>query len=142
MAYTTLQALTDRFGERLLIDQTDRATPAAGVIDTEVVDRALADTDAVIDGYLAGRYRLPMDVTPPLVADLAASIAIYKLHVYAPDPKIDEDYKQAMKMLGQIATGVVQLSVAGVEAPSSGGGQARIVDRERPFTAENLTGWI
>ena len=55
MTYATLDQLTDRYTERLLRQLTDRAAPPAGAIDAEVVDRALADTDAVIDGYLAGR---------------------------------------------------------------------------------------
>ena len=31
------------------------------------VDRAIADTDAVIDGYLAKRYALPLTPAQPLV---------------------------------------------------------------------------
>ena len=89
MPYTDLAKLTARFGDQLLLDLADR--DGSGAVDAGVVDGAIADTDAVIDGYLAGRYKLPLATTPPLLADLAAAIAIYKLHTYEPDTKIAED---------------------------------------------------
>ena len=69
MGYVTQQQLVDRFGERLLLQVADRADPPAGTINADVVARALADTDAMIDGYLAGRYILPLAATPPLLTD-------------------------------------------------------------------------
>lgn len=142
MAYTSLTDLTDRYGARLLISLTDRATPPAGEIDTDVIDEAQADTDALIDGYLANRYKLPMDVTPPLVADIAKAVAIYKLHVYSPDQKIKDDYEIALRQLREIGTGAIKLPVAGVEPEDTGGGGARMTDRERPFTETNMKGFI
>lgn len=142
MAYTDQTQLTDRFGEAFLIRLTDRAEPAAGAIDADVIARALADTDAMIDGYLAGRYALPLDTTPPLVADLALVIAIYKLHVYEPDQKIRADYEDALKQLREIASGTIKLNVAGLEPEGTGGTGARVTDRERPMTEANLKGFI
>ncbi len=121
MPYATLQHLTDRHGEGRLIALTDRGPVALGVIETTVVDRALADTDAVIDGYLAGRYALPLMATPALVADIAQAIALWKLHATEPEAKIKADYDAAMRSLREIAQGIVQLSVAGVEPAASGG---------------------
>lgn len=142
MSYATLQNLINRFGTRMLIDLTDRGEVALGVIDTDAVDRALADTDAMIDGYLAARYTLPVSSTPALLVDLAQQIAIYKLHVAAADPKIEEDYKQAIRTLRDISAGAVRLSIAGIEPQGTGGSGARITDRERPLTAVNLKGFI
>jgi phage gp36-like protein len=142
MSYATLQQLTDRFGERMLVALTDRAEVPTGAIDTAVVTRALTDTDALIDGYLMARYVLPLTETPPLVADLAQAIAIYKLHPYAPDPKIEADYKDALRMLQQIAAGTIRLSVAGLEPADQGGSGAMMTDRERDLTPDNMTGFI
>ena len=77
MPYNDLAKLTARFGEDLLLQLADR--DGSGAVDAGVVDGAIADTDAVIDGYLAGRYKLPLASTPPMLADLAAAITIYKL---------------------------------------------------------------
>ena len=142
MLYTTLQQLTDRFGARMLVALTDRAEVATGEIDESVVDRALADTDAMIDGFLAARYTLPLAETPGLLADIAQVIAIWKLHVAAPDPKIETDYKDALRMLRDLASGTVRLQVAGAEPAGTGGSGARITDRERPLTEANLKGFI
>lgn len=142
MSYATISMLTARYGERLLLQLTDRATPPAGAVDSAIVDAALGDTDAVIDGYLAGRYALPLSETPPLLADLAQAIAIYKLHSFLPDPKIDQDYKDAIAALDKIARGVVRLPLAGVEPQGTDLSGVVTTDRERPFSPENLKGFI
>ncbi|MBN8955725.1 MAG: DUF1320 domain-containing protein [Rhizobiales bacterium] len=142
MTYCTLAQLTDRYDERMLVELTDRASPPTGEIDTSVVDRALADTDATIDGYLAGRYQLPLAETPALLADLAQAIAIYKLHSRVADTKIEADYQQALKMLRDIASGVVRLNVAGVEPTGSGASGVQTNDRCREITPDNMKGFI
>ena len=142
MPYTSLAQLIDHYGERTLIGLSDRAEVPTGVVDTDVVDRALTDTDAVIDGYLKPRYQLPLSEEQPLIADLAQVIAYWKLHLYEPDPKAKKDYEDAMRMLRDISGGVVRLSAAGVEPSGAGGTGVRITDRERPMSADKMTGWI
>lgn len=142
MTYATQANLVERFGEAMLIALTDRAVVATGAVDAAVIARALTDTDALIDGYLATRYVLPLSEMPPLVLDLALQIAIYKLHINAPDEKISEDYKTALKMLEKIGNGAMRIQAAGVEPTSSNAQGVQIVDRERPFTAANMKGFI
>ncbi len=142
MAYTTEADLTDRYGERMLVLLTDRATPATGTIDSTVVDAAIAGTEAVINGYLASRYALPLSSVPALISEIAEAIAIWKMHLAAPDPKIEADYRTAMKLLSDIAAGTVRLEVAGVAAAETGGTGARLTDRDRPLTEDNLKGFI
>ena len=117
------------------------AASSTGRIDTDIVERALLDTDAAINARL-GRYQFPLSDVPELLVDLAQSIAIYKLHRFKPDPKIEADYAEAMRTLRDISTGVVTLSIAGAEVPGTAGNGVRITDRERPLTAENLKGFI
>lgn len=142
MTYASLQQLVTRFGEQMLVQLTDRANPPLGAIDAVLVAQALANTDAVIDGYLGTRYRLPLDPVPVQVADLALVIAIYKLHVFAPDPKIERDYDQALRMLRDISGGTVRLDAAGIEPATSGASGVQYVDRERPLSPETLRGFI
>lgn len=142
MTYTSLAALVRRFGETFLVTITDRGTVPTGTVDQAVVDQALADTDAVINASLLSRYRLPLVEVPALVSDLALSIAIYKLHVFAPDPKIKDDYDQALKDLRDLATGMKKLDVAGIEPATSGAGGVMATDRVRPLTPETLHGFI
>lgn len=142
MTYVTQGQLTDRYGAELLLQLADRAVPPAGAVDAAVVARALADTDAVIDGYLAGRYVLPLAAVPPLLIDVAAAIAIYKLHIVSPEGKITDDYKDAVASLGRIATGVIRLPAAGIEPAPSGASGVEATDRERDMTPDNLSGFI
>lgn len=142
MPYVTLAQLTDRFGEQMLISLTDRGTDALGVIDTDVVDRALAETDALIDGYLARRYGLPLSAAQPMLVGVAGAITIYNLHIYEAPPKIEADYKDAIRTLVAIAQGTITLTADGVEASSTGSTGAQMTDRERPFTEDNLKGYI
>jgi phage gp36-like protein len=142
MTYATLEQLTDRYGEQMLVLLTDRGPVATGTIDITVVDRALADTDAMIEGFLTDRYVLPLAETPPLLSAMAQRIAIWELHRHNPNDKIEKDYKEAMAFLDRIGKGIVRLSVAGVEPVTTNSGGARITDRERPLTAENMKGFI
>ena len=142
MSYATLQQLTDRYGEKLLLQLSDRATPPAGTVDADVVARTLADADAVIDGYLAGRYSLPLETTPALITDLAQAIAVYKLHRATASDKITEDYKDAIKMLRDIATGTIRLSVAGVEPATNSASGVQASDRDRDMTPDNMKGFF
>ncbi|HEX8485701.1 DUF1320 domain-containing protein [Sphingomonas sp.] len=142
MTYTSLDRLARRFGSTMLVQLTDRGAVATGVVDVATIDQALADTDAVVDASLGVRYRLPLAAVPPLVADIALSIAIYKLHVVRPDEKIERDYDQALKDLRELAAGTKKLDVAGIEPTTSDLGGVVTSDRERMFTNESLRGFI
>ena len=141
MTYATLDNLLDSYGSVLLVQLTDRDELATGQINADIVERALLNTDAVINGHL-GRYQLPMSDVPELLVELAQVIAIYKLHRFKPDPKIKDDYDAAMRMLRDISNGIVTLSIAGTELPGTEGNGVRITDRERPLTEDNLKGFI
>lgn len=143
MSYASLQQLTDRYGADMLVALTDRAVPSTGLVDAAVVARALADTDALIDGHLMARYLLPLaPAAPPLVVDLALAIAIHKLHRETVSDKIAADHKDALRMLGQIAGGSVRLDVLGVEPAASGSGSVRMTETCRPLTADSMKGFI
>ena len=142
MPYVTLAQLIDRFGEPALVAISDRAAFATGVIDAAAVDRAIADADATIDGYLARRYQLPLTVEQPLLVKIAGSIVFYSLHTFQPDEKIVADHKEALAMLRDISAGSVALTAAGIETPNVGGSGARITDRDRQLTQDNMTGFI
>jgi phage gp36-like protein len=142
MTYALASDLVDRYGTPMLVDLTDRADPPAGTIDDAVVARALADTDASIDGYLLGRYVLPLTAVPDLLRDLAISIAVYKLHRDTVSTKIGTDYANALKTLALISSGTIRLNVAGIEPVASSATGVRTTDRDKPLTADSLKGFI
>jgi phage gp36-like protein len=143
MTYATQTGLVDRYGEAMLIALTDRAAIPTGFVDAGVVSRALAEADALIDGYLAGRYALPLSAVPPVLVPLAEAIAIYSLHITEPEAKIRADYEAAIKRLAEIARGTIILKdAAGVEPAAPGTAGVQITDRERAFTPDTMTGFI
>jgi phage gp36-like protein len=143
MPYATLAGLTARFGADMLVDLTDRALPPAGEIDEGTVDEAIADADAIIDGFLAGRYALPLAGTPRLIQTVAETIAAYKLHAQVAPDKIEKDYRDALKLLERISSGEVRLvGLEGAEPAASGGSGVRTTDRDRPLSPESMKGFV
>lgn len=142
MTYASQNDLVKRFGEPMLLDLTDRASPPANEIDTDVVTQSLQDADATINAYLAARYALPLASTPDVIRSVAIDITIYKLHRDTASEKITADYNAALKTLNLLSSGVMRLDVAGIEPATNNASGVRVTDRERPFTADNMKGFI
>ena len=90
---------------------------AAGERALARIDAAVADADAVIDGYLAKRgYALPLSPVHRLVTAWARALTRYTLHKnrLAPDGKdpIERDQRDALRLLQQVADGKFALGAA------------------------------
>lgn len=142
MAYTTQQALEDRYGSDELVALTDRGSVATDQVDADTVAKAIASAAAIIDGYVARRYVLPMAETPPLIAELAEIIAYYKLHLVRPGEKTQDEHDDAMKKLREIAEGTIRLPIDETTAEETGGTGAQFTDRDRPMEASKMKGFI
>lgn len=113
MAYAAQQDLVTRFGERELIELTDRADPPSGVIDAGVVAAALADTDGEINGYLTRLYSLPLPAVPELIVNVACDIARYRLFEHRTTDQVERRYDAAIETLEAIAKGELKLQLPG-----------------------------
>ncbi len=143
MAYATKADMIDAYGNRLLVDLTDRGDVATGLIDDDTLDQALDHASAEIDGYIAARYVLPLSEVPRFVTDLTCVLAVWRLHTHEPSGKIKTDYEMAQKKLREISNGTLRIPGAtGVEPAGTGAGAARVTDRERPMTETNLKSFI
>lgn len=110
MSYCTQQDLVDRFSEAELIQLTDRAG-AANAIDTAVLGQAISDADDEINGWLAGRYTLPLSSTPAALVRVACDIARYRLHIDSMPEIVAQRYKDAINWLTKVGTGAVSLGL-------------------------------
>src|SRR5690349_5413047 len=110
--YATQQDLVLAKGEAQILALTDRDTPPAGVIDADVVTQALGGASSTIDGYLRGRYAVPLQTVPDEIRDACIKLGFYTLHVNGVYPEgVQKDYDNTMRWLREISTGVVVLSV-------------------------------
>lgn len=136
MSYATKQDMINRFGAEELIQLTDES--GAGDIDDDMLDRAFADADADINGYLAGRYAVPLANTPPVVTRLACEIARYHLYNKAAPETVAQRYKDAIRTLEGIAKGLIGIGLDALGAPIAPSGAPEFNAPERVFTAGTL----
>jgi len=134
MPYTSQAALIDRFGDEELLQLADR--DGDGIIDTAVVDQAIADADAEIDGYLgAAGHVVPLDPVPTVIAALSADIARYRLYDDLPPDAVRTRYEDARRMLEAIAAGRVSL---GANDVTGSAGSPDFAAPERVFSGATL----
>jgi phage gp36-like protein len=117
--YCTQQDLITRFGEEEIIDLTDKQY--LGEIDDDVVDRAIADTDALIDSYLGGRFKAALNPVPMVVNRLACDLVRYQLYDDLAPEQVQNRHKDAIKILEQIRDGKMSIGLTeeGDKTPSN-----------------------
>ena len=117
MAYATRIDLEQRYGADE-IAQREEALPAGAI------DRALADAEALIDGYVGGRYSVPLSPVPSNLPQVACAIARYNFLGEAATERARDDYKDAIGWLKDVQAGRVLLQDA---EPLSGSAPASTV---------------
>ena len=110
MNYCSQDDLIKRYGQDELIELTDEA--AIGTIDASKVTQAISDACATIDGYLAGRYQLPLANVPTVLNRLAAEIARYFLWDDGASESVLKRYEDAITFLVSVSKGIVALSLS------------------------------
>ena len=108
MQYATRSDMENRFGESELIALTDRQRD--GVINDTVLNQALADANALIDVYIAGRYPTPLASIPPALVGKTCDLARYNLYDDVCPESIKQRHSDAIRFLEQIAAGRIALS--------------------------------
>lgn len=114
----------------------------SGEVNTDIIDQHIAIADELVDGYLRGRYPVPLDPVPGIIRVCAADITLYRLygrraHVEPPKDLLDR-YKNALKLLETIQKGAIVLpgATAADVRPAPGG--AMVSAPARVFSRETL----
>jgi phage gp36-like protein len=141
--YSTLADITDRIPEDNLIQLTD--DESLGAVNEARVTAAIGDADVLIDGYLRGRYTLPLDPVPALIKKLSIDIAVFniysrKLELEMPDAMSDR-YKNAIKVLEAIQSGKISLGTTGGSTPEPGEYKTNKTSTDRMFPKTVLDGF-
>ena len=113
MNYCTTNDLVDRFGEHELIMLTDRGN--TGSVDAQVAGAAIADASALIDGYLGGRYALPLSAVPSVLPKLCGDIARFNLYDNSVPDAVQKRFDAAMAFLKSVGKGEVRLGLSDSE---------------------------
>ena len=138
MSYTDKTQLILAYGETDILDLTDRNE--AGEIDDAVLAEAIATVTGEINGYLSGRYKLPIATVPAVLRSIANALVFEKLHARSVDDAAAAAAKTARDQLKAINAGKMKLEVEGAETPSSGAG-VEYFGSPRVFTDETLGGF-
>ena len=82
-------------------------------VDRVVAEEAIIYSSTLIDGYLRGRYTLPLDARFPLLRIIAIDLSVYRLYsrrMRDDMPEVIEaHYKNAIKILQDIQKGAISL---------------------------------
>lgn len=120
MPYATQADLEARYGAAEILQLADR--DGDGVIDAGVIEQALADAGAEIDGYLGSRYALPLAEVPQIVKVYACDLARYRLWDKAASEEVRRRYEDALRYLRLAADGRVKIAADGGAEPVASGG--------------------
>lgn len=138
--YANREDMVRAFGERECISLTDRNY--TGTINDDVLNGALEQASAEIDGYLCGRYPVPWADEPRVLVIRCCNIARYLLCGSDTQMTVEirERYEVTIRYLEKIAGGKINLGrTASGEVVKSGTG-ARVVSGGRVFGRDQTRG--
>jgi phage gp36-like protein len=137
VSYATVNDVTARYPNRDLV-QLSNEDPAT-TVNGAPIQTALDDASAEIDGYLEGRFTLPLSDPPAVLNRLCTDIAMYRMQVLRPLHDLADArkrYDDAIAMLAKVAAGELTLGLAAdnQEPPAAAGaegtqGPARVFSR-------------
>ncbi len=110
--YCTAEDLEIQLGKEPLIQLTNDNCEQNS-IDTVVCEEAILYSSTLIDGYLRGRYNLPLNTQFPLLRVVAMDLSTYRLYsrrIMTDIPEVVCDaYKNAIKTLENLQKGIITL---------------------------------
>lgn len=143
--YCTIDDLKKQSSDEFLIRCTD--DEQTGEINQETVDEKIDDAQMEIDSYCRAQYSVPFQAVPGLIRKLAVDIALYNLvsrrgiDEDSPDVILVKRYRDAVKLLENLAKGIVTIGPAAAGDPSPQPQQATIVSPPRRFTRGSMEGF-
>lgn len=137
MVYATLQQFIEAFGQQLTIELTNLENAEATEIDEAVFDRSAARAAGLINGYLAGRYALPLAKIPDVLKSIALDIQRYQMGHNAQEEDVRQRYEDALRLLEQLAKGQISLGLPAADTPPALG-RPQWTTRPRVFSPDRL----
>ncbi len=152
MVYAQPSDMIARYPNRDLVQLTNE-DPTETAVNQDVLAQALADASAEIDGYLEGRFTLPLGDAPAVLTRLTCDIAMYRMQALRPLHDLAEArrrYEDALAMLVRVADGTLTLGLAqdnqepgaaaGAVLTDAGGDRSGVLP-QRVFSRGSLKGF-
>lgn len=88
---------------------------SATEIDNSVIETVIKSQSEMVDGYLRGRYDVPLPEAPTMIKDITLDLVKYALYKRRPESKmpetIESDRKFAIKQLEDIRDSKIHLGI-------------------------------
>jgi len=110
--YATPDNMLSRFGQQDLTLLTEREDCVPGEINLALLEQALRDASAEINGYIAGRYVLPLTTVPAVLERNCCDIARYFLYGDKAPEQVEKRYAAVVKFLTAVSKGDISLGLA------------------------------
>ena len=142
--YCSVEDIEKQITHETLVQLTnDNSLPE---VDEAVTFEAILYSSTLIDGYLRGRYNLPLDTNLPLLRIIAIDLSIYRLYsrrLQADMPEsILAQYKETIKTLDKIQKGTITLELENSqEALQNNESLTNKNPNDRIFSHEVLNGY-
>ena len=151
MSYCTAAEVLDMLKEDMLnvivgddyIENEDERIQAI----TPIVEQAIADADAEIDGYLAKRYKVPFEKTPQVINKFAKDIALYNMVSRKGVDENDREktyltrYNAAIAFLTKVAEGRISIGVSENNTEDAARIGFSMSNSPRLFSRGSMKGW-
>ena len=134
-------ALNAIIGDTFIEDPVERVELVAPII-----EGAIADADAEIDGYLAKRYAVPLSPAPKVINKFSKDIAVYNLFSrIGIDESTDQKtylnrYNAAIKFFELVADGTVSIGTEADDPASAAATGFSAKSNTRLFTRGSMRG--
>ena len=142
MFYCTAEDIEIQLGKEPLIQLTNDNCEQ-DTIDTVVCEEAILYSSTLIDGYLRGRYNLPLNTHFPLLRVVAMDLSIYRLYsrrIMTEIPEVVCDaYKNAIKTLENLQKGIITLETQDNETLQNGQYRTNKTELDRLFNKGRLS---
>lgn len=141
MAYCTLTDIQQHILDKDIAQVTDDVL--GQTINESLVAEKCAEASEIVDGFLRGRYTLPLTSIPSLITSISCDIAIYKLYerrfVLDMPESLQKRYDNAFKLLKSIQAGQLLLGIESIESgPGSGQYKTNKSSKDRIFGKDVL----
>lgn len=118
MMYATAQDIYSRYSKtainQLVDNKIDVDDTTGEQLQTceQIINNAIADASAAIDGYISGRITLPVDKVPAVLVRAACVLAYYNLADSVATEKAEKDKDDVIRFLEKVAAGQISLGLS------------------------------